>query len=312
MKPISLAIIQHKPIHLQLEASMEKALQLIEESAANGANLIVFGECWLTGYPAWLDHCTEIAVWNNEAVKEAFALMHENSISVDGKEMQALCKTAKQLQITLCIGINEKVLSGIGGGTIYNSFVIINEAGIIANHHRKLVPTFSEKLLYGNGDAVGLKVTDTVWGKLGALICWEHWMPLSRQALHNENELIHIALWPTVHEMHQVASRHYAFEGRCFVIAAGQMMQVKDIPAMLSLPEHLKNNADHYLLNGGSCIISPNGNYLIEPQFNIETIIYYSINDITTAIKEKLTLDTTGHYNRWDIFDFSVERKRKM
>ncbi len=110
--------------------------------------------------------------------------------------MTAICKTAKENKVIICIGLNEKVTAGIGNGTIYNSFVFINEDGAIANHHRKLVPTFNERLLYGQGDATGLKTTDTKWGKVGGLICWEHWTPLSRQALHNEGELIHISLWP--------------------------------------------------------------------------------------------------------------------
>jgi nitrilase len=112
--------------------------------------------------------------------------------------------------------------------------------------------------------------------------------------------------------MHQVASRHYAFEGRCFVIAAGQMMQVKDIPSQLTLPEHLKSNPDKYILNGGSCVIAPDGNYILTPQFDREEILYCKIDNFDAVIKEKLTLDTSGHYNRWDIFDFTVERKRKQ
>lgn len=311
MKPLRIAIIQHGPVHLNLEASTAKALQLIKEAAGRSAQLIVFGETWLSGYPAWLDHCPDIATWNNEATKEVFAQMHNNSVDVHGKEMKLICEAAKESGVIICMGINEKVTAGIGNGTIYNAFVIINEHGEIINHHRKLIPTYTERLVYGNGDAAGLKAVDTPFGKLGALICWEHWMPMSRQVLHNEGELIHIALWPTVHEMHQVASRHYAFEGRCFVIAAGQMMQVKEIPGNLILPEKFNNIPDKYILNGGSCVIGPDGNYLLEPQFDKEEILYCCIENSDAAIKEKLTLDTTGHYSRWDIFDLSIDRKRK-
>ncbi len=311
MKSLQLAIIQHKPVHLNLQASTQKALTLITEAARHGAQLIVFGETWLSGYPVWLDHCPEIAIWNNEATKDVFLQMHQNSVDINGEEIKLLCNAAKEFNILLCIGINEKITAGIGNGTIYNSFVIIDGHGEIVNHHRKLVPTFTEKLVYGNGDAAGLRTVDTEFGKLGALICWEHWMPLSRQVLHNEGEMIHIALWPTVHDMHQVASRHYAFEGRCFVIAAGQMMQVKDIPAALNLPEYFKTDTEKYILNGGSCVVDPSGKYLLEPQFDKEDILYCTIENFDTALKEKLTLDTTGHYSRWDIFDFTVNRKRK-
>jgi predicted amidohydrolase len=311
MKSLRIAVIQHRPVHLQLQASTEKALMLLQEAAQHGAGIIVFGETWLSGYPSWIDHCPGIANWNNEAVKEVFALMHANSPAVDGKEIKLLCDAAKESGVIVVLGFNERVVNGIGSGTIYNSFIIINDKGEISNHHRKLMPTFNEKLLYGLGDAAGLKTVDTAWGKLGGLICWEHWMPLSRQALHNENEMIHVALWPNVHEMLQIASRHYAFEGRCFVIAAGQMMQVKDIPAQLTLPEHFKNNPDKYILNGGSCIIDPKGNYLLPPQFDIEETLYCTIENFDTSIKEKMTLDTSGHYNRWDVFDFSVNKNRK-
>ncbi len=311
MKSLNIAIIQHKPVHLNLNASLQKALHLIKEAADKAAQLIVFGETWLSGYPSWIDYCPEIALWNNDSAKEVFAQMHSNSIDVNGDEMKMLCATAKESGIILCMGINEKITNGIGSGTIYNSFVIINEQGEIKNHHRKLVPTFNEKLLYSHGDAAGLKTVETNWGRMGGLICWEHWMPLSRQALHNENEIIHIALWPTVHEMHQVASRHYAFEGRCFVIAAGQMMQARDIPAELLLSESLKNNPDKYILNGGSCVIDPKGNYLLPPQFDREEILYCTIENFGMSIKEKLTLNTSGNYSRWDIFDFTIDKKRK-
>ncbi|MEO7291991.1 MAG: carbon-nitrogen hydrolase family protein [Ginsengibacter sp.] len=311
MKELKIAIVQHKPVHNHLSSSLEKAISYIVEASEAGAKLIVFGETWLCGYPAWIDYCPEIAQWNNETVKEAFMQLHNNSAAVNGKEIAAICAIAMQHKVVICIGFNEKIIDGPGSGTIYNSFVFINEEGVIVNHHRKLVPTFNEKLLYGQGDAAGLKTIDTQWGKMGGLICWEHWMPLSRQALHNEAELIHIALWPSVNEMHQIAARHYAFEGRCYVIAAAQIMQVKDIPSILTLPEYLKNDPEKYILNGGSCIIDPRGEFIVQPQFDKQEILYCTIENTDAALKEKLTLDTSGHYNRSDIFDFSFNNKRK-
>ncbi len=311
MKSLKVAIVQQKPVYGNLTASVGKAIFCITEAASKEAQLIVFGETWLCGYPAWLDHCPEIGIWNNEAAKEVFMQLHKNSVAVNGEEMAAICTVAKENKVIVSIGFNEKILDGPGNGTIYNSFVFINEDGAIVNHHRKLVPTFTEKLLYGQGDAAGLKTVATKWGKMGGLICWEHWMPLSRQALHNEAEILHIALWPTVHDMHQVASRHYAFEGRCYVIAAGQMMQVKDFLSTVTLPGHLKDTPEKNILNGGSCVIDAKGEYLLQPQFNKEEILYCIIENPDEAIKEKMTLDTSGHYNRWDIFDFSVDRRRK-
>ncbi len=128
--------------------------------------------------------------------------------------------------------------------------------------------------------------------------------------MHNSGELIHIALWPQVHEMLQLASRHYAFEGRCFVIAVGQMLKASDLPAELDLPEHFQKEPNTYVLNGGSSIIGPDGKYLLEPQYEVEEIIIFEINDLNRAFEEKMTLDTSGHYNRNDIFDFKVNHSR--
>lgn len=170
------------------------------------------------------------------------------------------------------------------------------------------MPTYTEKLLYGLGDGAGLHTIDFKKAKLGGLICWEHWMPLSRQALHNEGEQIHIAVWPTVHDAHQLASRHYAFEGRCFVIAAGQILQLRDIPSELSRPEGM--DQDQWLLRGGSSVIGPDGTYILEPVFEQEAILYAEI-DPDQVIAERMTLDVSGHYQRWDIFDFQVNKTRK-
>ena len=134
-------------------------------------------------------------------------------------------------------------------------------------------------------------------------------MPLSRQAMHNEGELIHLALWPTVHEMLQIASRHYAFEGRCFVVAVGQMMAAKDFPPELELPKHLKDEPDEMVLNGGSAIIAPDGFYDLKPQYGKEGIIYHSLKDLDQIYRERMTLDTTGHYQRPDIFELKIKRE---
>ena len=136
-------------------------------------------------------------------------------------------------------------------------------------------------------------------------------MPLTRQAMHETGEEVHIALWPTVHEMHQVASRQYAFEGRCFVLAVGQILRAKDIPPAFELPEELKANPESLLLKGGSCVVGPDGFYIREPIFDLETTIEVEL-PLREAIKEKMTLDVTGHYKREDVFDFRVNKKRNQ
>ncbi len=166
-------------------------------------------------------------------------------------------------------------------------------------------------MLYGQGDGHGLHSIETPKGSIGGLICWEHFIPLCRQALHNANEYIHLALWPMVHERHLIASRHYAFEGRCFVLAVGQLMNVQAIPKELELPDHFKGQPGKLILDGGSCIIQPDGNYLLEPQYGKEEIFIRELPPVSAAIKERMTLDTSGHYNRWDVFSFDVNRERE-
>ena len=212
-----------------------------------------------------------------------------------------MAQWAKDLQLTIVIGINEVLGKSGGGGTIYNSLLTFDENGVLVNHHRKLVPTYTEKLLYGLGDSRGLKTVETSFGKLGGLICWEHFMPLTRQAMHQQGEVVHVAVWPSVHEMLQVGSRHYAFEGRCFVIAAGQIIRVKDLPTELELPEHLKNEPEKMLCYGGSCVIAPNGQYLLEPQLHTEGVLICDLDNLQQVYGERMALDVVGHYARPDV-----------
>ena len=308
--PLTIAIVQLPAAYLDLQRSLELAEEYVQQAKANNAGLIVFGETWFCGYPAWIDHVPSIALWDYPPTKEIYASMLRNSIEVQGASGRFLANLAKKYQIMLVAGVNEVVSKGFGNGSIFNSLLFYGADGSLLNHHRKLMPTFTEKLLYGIGDGQGLKTVDTPFGQLGGLICWEHWMPLSRQALHMQNEHIHIAVWPAVKDLHQMASRHYAFEGRCFVIAAGQVLKVKDLPDILPLPTHLKDNPELYLLNGGSSVIGPDGAYILEPQFDKEEILYVTIADWDSILRERMTLDVSGHYYRPDVFDFKVSDKR--
>ncbi|GAB5551263.1 MAG: carbon-nitrogen hydrolase family protein [Saprospiraceae bacterium] len=307
---LRLAIVQQKPVYLDLSASMQKALTILQEAAQAGANLVVFGETWFCGYPAWIDYLPNIALWGHEATEMVFAEMLDNALEVPSKDTQILCQMAADLKLYLVIGCNERVTVGAGQGTIYNSLLIISDQGDLVVQHRKLMPTYTEKLLYGSGDGHGLQTIDTAFGKLGGLICWEHWMPLTRQSMHLAGEHIHIALWPAVNDLHQLASRHYAFESQSFVVAVGQVLQVKDLPKQFELPEDLARTPDRYLLNGGSAVIGPDSNYLLEPQFDREELLIYEIQDLAAAKRGRLKLDVSGHYNRADVFDLQVNKKR--
>ena len=305
--PVSVAIIQSSPVFLDLEASVGKAITLTEEAARHGARLVTFGETWLPGYPAWLDYCSDVALWDHAPSKEVFARLRQNSVTVPGNETNRLAQLAGDHKLTLVIGVNERVETGPGNGTLYNSLLTFTPDGELANHHRKLVPTYTERLVWGQGDGGGLGSVATPAGRVGGLICWEHWMPLARQALHNSGEDIHVAVWPTVHEMHQIASRHYAFEARCFVLAAGLVMRTKDLPAELRATPDLAANPDAFVLRGGSAIIGPDGKYVVEPVYERETLVTAEL-DLNAVDREKMTLDVSGHYSRPDIFNFQISK----
>src|ERR1700739_859974 len=270
---LRVAIVQNSPIFLDLDASLAKAVRLAEEAAKGQASVIAFGETLLPGYPAWLDHCSDVALWDHRPSKDVFAKLRQNSLTVPGKETETLAQIAGDLKVTLVIGANERVETGPGNGTLYNTLLTFTPDGQLANHHRKLVPTYTERLVWGQGDGRGLRSIATPGGRVGGLICWEHWMPLARQAMHIAGEHIHVAVWPTVHEMHQIASRHYAFEGRCFVLAAGVLMKTRDLPSQFAVASGLAKNPDHFLLRGGSAIVGPDGSYVVEPLFDEERVM---------------------------------------
>lgn len=302
MSRIKVAVIQAE-VAPDLEAALETTRDLALEAAAKGAKLIVFPETWIPGYPAWLDCCRDAALWDHEPVKRIFARMAENSVAVPGPAFDRLAETACHADATLVIGLTERVEQGPGNGTLYNSLLTIGPDGRLLNHHRKLMPTYTERLVWGAGDTEGLRAVDTPVGRVSALVCWEHWMPLARQALHESGEDIHVAVWPTVNEMHQIASRQYAFEGRCFVLASGALMCASALPPELEPhPERVKD-ADQWVLRGGSAIIGPDGRYVVEPLFDEPAIIAAEL-DLGRCRAEAMTLDVAGHYHRPDLLEF--------
>ncbi len=299
--PIVVTAVQEPPVFLDLEQSVEKACTLIAQAAELGSKLIVFPETWLPGYPIWLDVAPNAGLWDYEPATAVYRRLFQNSVEINSAAVKKLCQSAKAAEATVVMGMNER-----DGGTLYNTILYIGADGIVQGIHRKLMPTYTEKLLWGLGDGSTLTVIDTPIGRVGGLICWEHWMPLARQAMHAQQELIHIAQWPTVKEMHVVASRQYAFEGRCFVVAAGTVLKKKDL-AHLDMPlfDEIPGDDETFLMRGGSTIIAPDGRFLAEPLRKENGLVTATI-DVEEAINGRLTLDVMGHYGRPDVFQLTV------
>jgi predicted amidohydrolase len=272
--------------------------------------LVVFPETWLPGYPAWLDFCRDVALWDHAPVKRVYARMAENAVVVNGETARAIADIASESRVTLVVGATERVEAGAGRGTLYNALLTYGPDGSLLNHHRKLIPTFSERMVWGPGDAHGLGAVETPSGRIGGLICWEHWMPLARQALHESGEDIHVAAWPTVHEMHQVASRQYAFEGRCFVLASGSLLRASALPPELEPHLDRVTSPDQWVLRGGSAIIAPDGSYVAGPVFDEPCVLEAEL-DLARVREESMTLDVAGHYHRPDCLELRVTRSSR-
>ena len=304
------AIVQDEPADTLADA-LSRTRELAGKAARGGATLVVFPETWIPGYPAWLDVCRDAGLWDHAPVKRVFARMAENSIVVGGESGKALAEIARALDVTLVVGVIERVDAGIGRGTLYNALLTIGPDGVLLNHHRKLMPTYTERMVWGLGDANGLQAVDTPAGRVGGLICWEHWMPLARQALHESAEDIHVAVWPNVHEMVQIASRQYAFEGRCFVLAAGSLLRAANLPPELEPHPDRVTSPSQFVLRGGSAIIGPNGAYIAGPVFDEPCILTAEL-DLNQVREELMSLDVAGHYSRPDCLELRVTRTRRI
>lgn len=307
---LRVAIVQDE-VATDLAAGLTKTAALARRAAADGARLIVFPETWLPGYPAWLDVCRDVGLWDHPPVKAIYARMVAESVTIPGDAADELSSIARDTGAMLVVGVIERVTAGKGAGTLFNTILTFGPDGQLLNHHRKLVPTYTERLVWGPGDADGLRAVRVGDVNVGALVCWEHWMPLARQALHEAAEDIHAALWPTVHEMHQIASRQYAFEGRCFVLAAGSLQRASDLPPELEPHPGRITSPDQWILRGGSAIVGPDGRYIVEPVYE-QTLILSAELDLTRTREERMTLDVAGHYARDDALTLTVHRTGRL
>lgn len=323
--PFKVAVIQHAPVFLNLEASLEKACTLVDQAAGGGARVVAFPETWLPGYPVWLDCAPKAGMWDHPPAKALYRLLFENSLIIEyptgGPHLAPLLSVAERTGAYLVIGAHER-----DGGTLYNTIVYIAPDGKSFQIHRKLIPTYTERLVWGRGDGSTLGVVETDYGNLGGLVCWEHWMPLARAAMHAQRETLHVAQWPAARELHQLASRHYAFEGQCFVLVAGSVLSRGELldgfhslgwpqsaaqapqSMALELLDSIPGADSDLLLNGGSAVIAPDSSYVAGPVVDEPAIVYAEI-ELGRIAEGHLTLDTQGHYSRPDVFHLEVDTK---
>lgn len=298
---MTVAVAQATPVVLDLAGCIAKACEWIAEAGKRGAQLVAFPETWIPIYPLWCDAGT-FGQWEHTPSKRLHARLVRHSLTIPSKETDQICTAAREARCAVVLGANELDRSG----SLYNALVFISSTGEILGRHRKLVPTFGERLVWGYGDAAGLRTYDMNDARVGGLICWEHWMPLPRQVLHAEGEQVHVAAWPLAREMYHVASRHYAFEGRTFVLVAASVLTRAALPADFELKQDFAQ-APEMLLDGGSAILGPDGSYVVEPVYGQETLLTAEL-DLDRIAEEKLTLDVGGHSSRPDLFELRVNR----
>lgn len=305
---LKIAMAQIAPVWLDKKATLNKIENAINEAAENKCELIVFGEALLPGYPFWLA-LTGGAEWNTTLNKELHAHYVNNSICIEQGELDTVCQLAKTHGIAIYLGIMERPTDR-GGHSIYASLVYINEQGEIKSVHRKLQPTYDERLTWAPGDGNGLQVHPLKAFTVGGLNCWENWMPLPRTALYGQGENLHIAVWPGSDHNTKDITRFIARESRSFVVSVSSLMSKTDFPEGTPHLEAILNNAPEILANGGSCIAGPDGEWVVAPVLHKEGLIIQEI-DFNRVLQERQNFDPVGHYSRPDVTKLTVNRERQ-
>ena len=300
-----IAIVQIAPVFLDKKCTIALAVSKIAEAAARGANLVVFTEAFIPGYPAWIWRLRPGADWGTSE-----ALHHrllDNAVNLESSDMDPLYEAAVKHKLNIVCGIEERE-SQLGRATLYNTAITIGDDGSLLNRHRKLMPTNPERMVWGFGDASGVKVVDSSVGRIGTLLCWENFMPLARYALYAQGVEIYIAPTYDSGEGWIGSLQHIAREGCCWVIGCGNLMRGSNIPEDLPEKSQLYPDAEEWINPGDSIVIAPGGEIVAGPMRQQEGILYTEI-DLSKVAIAKRAFDVTGHYARPDIFQLNVNTK---
>jgi nitrilase len=295
MKIVRAAVVQAAPAVFDLEATLAKVRALTAHAASQGAQLIVFPEAFVSGYPKGLDFGARVGSRTPEG-RKMFRRYFESAVELPSPAATELGAIARDHAVHLVIGVIER-----DGGTLYCTVLFFDPSGELLGKHRKLMPTAMERLVWGMGDGSTMPVLDTPLGRIGAVICWENYMPLLRMAMYAKGIELYCA--PTVDDRDTWASsmQHIAFEGRCFVLSAVQYLERKDCPEDYA-------DTGPVLIRGGSVIVNPQGVVLAGPHYGSETILIADLNRDEIA-EGKFDLDVVGHYARPDVFRLTVNER---
>jgi len=297
-----IAIVQHAPVFLDRAATLDKAVTAVDEAATAGAQLIAFPEAFVPGYPAWI---WRLRPGGDMALTEQLhARLRANAVDLAGEDLAPLRQAAKQHRVTVVCGMHERE-GDFSRGTLYNTVVVIGPDGALLNRHRKVMPTNPERMVWGFGDATGLKAVDTPCGRVGALICWENYMPLARCAMYAQGVEIYVAPTYDSGERCVATTQHIAREGGCWVLGCGCAFQARDIADAVP---GMYPDADEWVNPGDSVVVAPGGKIVAGPLHEAMGIVYADI-DLERVGMARRSLDVVGHSARPDLFQLQVNRR---
>lgn len=297
-----IAVVQRPPVLLSRSKTTADVVAAIREAAENEARLVVFPEAHIPGYPAWI---WRLRPGGDMALAEKLhSLLLANAVSLDGDDLAPLRDAAREHRVTVVCGLDERDAE-FSRGTLYNSVVVIDPDGGVLNRHRKLMPTNPERMVWGFGDASGLKAIDTPCGRIGTLICWESYMPLARYALYARGVEIYIAPTYDAGDKWIGTLQHIAREGGCWVIGSGVALRASDVPDNVPGKSDLYPNGEEWINPGDSVVIEPGGRIIAGPMRRELGILYAEI-DLEKVGVARRSLDVAGHYARPDVFNLHV------